>query len=41
VHALVVAVLFDDEILDDVPIEPHDIRVDAVLTPSGFHRLNN
>jgi 5-formyltetrahydrofolate cyclo-ligase len=33
--AVVVAVVFDDELLDEVPAEPHDRRVDAVLTPSG------
>jgi 5-formyltetrahydrofolate cyclo-ligase len=30
-----VIVLFDDEIRDDVPVEPHDCRVDAALTPGG------
>ena len=34
-----VAVLFDEEILDIVPAEPHDRRVDAALTPSGIHPL--
>jgi 5-formyltetrahydrofolate cyclo-ligase len=33
--AVVVALVFDDELLDEVPTEPHDRRVDAVLTPSG------
>jgi 5-formyltetrahydrofolate cyclo-ligase len=33
--ALLVALVFDDELLDEVPAEPHDRRVDAVLTPSG------
>jgi 5-formyltetrahydrofolate cyclo-ligase len=33
--AVVVALVFDDELLDEVPAEPHDRRVDAVLTPSG------
>jgi len=28
-----VAVLFDDEFVDEVPHEPHDCLVDAVLTP--------
>lgn len=27
-----IAVVFDDEILDDVPCEPHDARVDWVVT---------
>lgn len=31
----VVAVLFDDEVVDGVPREPHDCVVDAVVTPSG------
>lgn len=31
-----VVVLFEDEIVDDVPTEPHDCRVDAVLTPAGL-----
>lgn len=31
----VLAVLFDDELVDGVPAEPHDRPVDAVLTPSG------
>ena len=33
--ALVVAVVFDDEVVDEVPCEPHDLRVHAVVTPSG------
>ena len=32
-------VVFDDELVDLVPVEPHDCRVDAALTPSGLHRL--
>jgi 5-formyltetrahydrofolate cyclo-ligase len=36
---LVVAVVHDDEVLESVPVEPHDRRVDAVLTPSGFRLL--
>jgi 5-formyltetrahydrofolate cyclo-ligase len=36
---LVVAVVHDDEILDEIPSEVHDRPVDAVLTPSGFRRL--
>lgn len=31
----VVAVVFDDELLDQLPAEPHDLRVTAVVTPSG------
>ena len=33
--ALIVAVVFDDEFVDEVPAEPHDHRVHAVVTPSG------
>ncbi|TFV90689.1 5-formyltetrahydrofolate cyclo-ligase [Blastococcus sp. CT_GayMR16] len=33
--AVLVAVVFDDELLDEVPVEPHDRRVTAVVTPSG------
>lgn len=31
----VVAVLYDDEWIDDVPAEPHDRAVTGVLTPTG------
>jgi 5-formyltetrahydrofolate cyclo-ligase len=31
----VIAVVADDEVLDRVPTEPHDLPVEAVLTPSG------
>lgn len=34
--ARVVAVVFDEEVLDDVPVELHDVAVDAALTPSGL-----
>jgi 5-formyltetrahydrofolate cyclo-ligase len=27
--------VFDDELLDRVPTEPHDRPVDGVLTPAG------
>jgi 5-formyltetrahydrofolate cyclo-ligase len=33
--ALVVALLHDGEFVDEVPYEPHDRPVDAVITPSG------
>jgi 5-formyltetrahydrofolate cyclo-ligase len=33
--AAVVAVVFDDEFVDELPAEPHDRRVSAVVTPSG------
>lgn len=37
-HAVAVAVVFDDEVLgeEDIPREPWDERVDAVLTPSAW-----
>ncbi|QXG74953.1 5-formyltetrahydrofolate cyclo-ligase [Modestobacter sp. L9-4] len=33
--AVLVAVVFDDELLEDLPAGEHDRRVDAVVTPSG------
>src|SRR4051794_987280 len=33
--AVLVAVVFDDEYVDELPAEPHDRRVTAVVTPSG------
>lgn len=33
--AVLVAVVFDDELVDRLPAEPHDRRVGAVVTPSG------
>jgi 5-formyltetrahydrofolate cyclo-ligase len=39
VTASVVALVYDDELVDEVPVEPHDRRVDAVLRPSGLLRL--
>lgn len=33
--AVLVAVVFDDELLDALPGEQHDLRVTAVVTPSG------
>jgi 5-formyltetrahydrofolate cyclo-ligase len=36
---LVVAVLYDGELVDALPTEPHDRSVDAVVTPSGLTRL--
>lgn len=39
--ALLVAVVFDDELLDSVPAGPHDRRVHAVVTPSaGWRQLD-
>ena len=39
VTAPIVAVVFTDELLPEIPHEPHDVRVDAVLTPSGMFRV--
>lgn len=39
-RTLVVALLYDGELLDTLPTEPHDRRVNAVITPTGgFLRL--
>ena len=35
----VVAVLYDGELVDALPTDPHDQRVTAVATPSGLTRL--
>ena len=32
--ALTVAVLYDDDVVEAVPAEPHDVRVAAVVTPT-------
>lgn len=34
-RGLTVALVHDQELLDEVPTEPHDVSVDAVATPSG------
>jgi 5-formyltetrahydrofolate cyclo-ligase len=36
---LLAIVLFDDEVLDDVPHEAHDCRVDVAVTPGGLIRF--
>ncbi|MEU7635518.1 5-formyltetrahydrofolate cyclo-ligase [Streptomyces sp. NPDC039016] len=36
-----VVLLYDDEVLDAVPAEPHDRRVHAAVTPSGVHRFRH
>lgn len=36
VAAPIVAVLYDTELIDFVPTEAHDHRVDAILQPAGF-----
>lgn len=35
----VYAVVFADEVLDELPSEPHDERVDGVVTPQGVTRF--
>jgi 5-formyltetrahydrofolate cyclo-ligase len=35
----VVAVVYADDVVDVVPVEPHDRAVDAVLTPEGLRTL--
>lgn len=39
--ARIVAAVYDDEVLDDVPAETHDRRVGFALTPSGLRRLGS
>jgi 5-formyltetrahydrofolate cyclo-ligase len=31
-------VIYDEELIDDVPTETHDRRVDAILRPAGLSR---
>jgi len=33
-----VGVAFDEQVIDEVPCEPHDLPLDAVVTPSGVRR---
>ncbi len=37
--APVVALVHEDEVLDEVPREPHDVLVTAVATPAGWRRI--
>jgi 5-formyltetrahydrofolate cyclo-ligase len=39
--ALVVVPLYDGEVVDSLPAEPHDQPVHAVATPSGVHLLTH
>ncbi|GGA62549.1 5-formyltetrahydrofolate cyclo-ligase [Pseudoclavibacter endophyticus] len=39
VRAPIVTIVFDDDVLDSVPTEPHDVPIDGVLTPSGLLRF--
>ena len=36
---LLATLLYEDELLDSLPAEPHDLPVDAAVTPSGVHRV--
>lgn len=37
----VFAVVFDGEVLDELPREPHDQGVDGVVTPAAIHRFTD
>jgi 5-formyltetrahydrofolate cyclo-ligase len=37
--AVLVAVVFDDELVEELPAEPHDRRIGAVVTPTGGWQL--
>jgi 5-formyltetrahydrofolate cyclo-ligase len=37
-RAVTVGVAFDEQVVDEVPCEPHDRPLDAVVTPSGVRR---
>ena len=36
-----VGVCFEDQIVADVPLEPHDLRMDFVVTPSSICRCGS
>jgi len=36
-----IGIAFDGQLVDKVPVGPHDIALDAVLTPSGLRRADN
>ncbi len=36
---LLATLLYEGELLERVPAEPHDLPVDAAVTPSGVHRV--
>ncbi|MFF4547472.1 5-formyltetrahydrofolate cyclo-ligase [Streptomyces sp. NPDC001435] len=38
-HPALVVLLYDSEVVESVPEEPHDRPVDAVVTPSGLRRF--
>lgn len=33
------AIINDEEFVPEIPAEPHDLQVDAVITPSGVHTI--
>ncbi len=33
------AVAFDEQLIDDVPVEPHDVHLDCILTPTRWIEL--
>lgn len=37
--ALVLAVVYDEEVVDTLPVEAHDVSVGGALTPGGVHRF--
>jgi 5-formyltetrahydrofolate cyclo-ligase len=39
-RGLVLAVLYADDLVDEVPAEPHDRPVHGVVTPTGLHLVN-
>jgi 5-formyltetrahydrofolate cyclo-ligase len=36
---LLVAALYDDELVDALPADPHDVRVHAIVSPAGLVKL--
>ncbi|MFJ8745687.1 5-formyltetrahydrofolate cyclo-ligase [Embleya sp. NPDC127516] len=38
--AVTVVLLYDDEVLDRVPAEPHDVPVDIAVTPAAVYRFS-
>lgn len=39
VHGKTCGVAFDEQMMDAIPVEPHDIRVDCILTPTRWVEL--
>jgi 5-formyltetrahydrofolate cyclo-ligase len=38
-HAFICGIAFDCQVLSEVPVEPHDVPVDGVVTESGLIRI--